>query len=81
MKTVTQFDLVQAQLKALENNSIGLALACRTQDSETLVAIQELLSDDAITACLFETYTGDYTNIFVSYDIPSYNPIVWYKVD
>lgn len=79
---VTKDEYEAANIKALENNTSGLAFSCPIQDSESLDAIQEMLNDNEITSASFETWQGDYAPLFVRYLYPSfrYDDNAWYKV-
>src|SRR5574341_523518 len=72
LRKVTEEEYLTADKNAKENNERGLSFACNIQDEESLQAVKELLKLHSITGASFETYTGDCTNIFVRWTIPSF---------
>ena len=67
-------DMLEAQNKALENNTVGLSETTQLNDPELWHDKQ--LPTNAKRAC-FETYTGDYAPIFIQF----YQGDTWYKVE
>ena len=74
-------ELAMAEVKALENNTQGLAYADSVQDSESLEAIETMLGEQ-FYCVMFETFTGDYTNIFVkNFKYDSWHKVYEFEVD
>jgi hypothetical protein len=82
--SATLYEISAANTVALEHNTWGLAFVCEMDDFETIEELRQMLDDENVTAAQFETWTGEYTNIFVRYGYPSCRSDIdggWFKVE